>query len=119
MTVRGNWAARCELRRHWRASEQSATRVWTAAGFRAAIWSWDSRVRRALAFALVLGACSSGGPVVTKYEGSMVTIEQRRSVPQKDATPVARATCGGPTTLLSKICTDARCTMERLIYWCR
>lgn len=78
------------------------------------------RVRRALAFAFLLGGCSSGGdPVVTSHEGSMVTIEQRRTVPQKDATPVARDTCGGPATLLSKICTDARCTNERLIYWCR
>lgn len=75
---------------------------------------------RTLAFAFLLGGCSSGGePVVTRHAGSMVTIEQRRTVPQKDATPVARATCGGPTTLLSKICIDPKCTMERLIYWCR
>jgi hypothetical protein len=79
-----------------------------------------NRVRRAFALALLLCGCASGGdPVVISHAGSMVTIEQPRSVPQKDATPVARATCGGPATLLSKICTDLPCAKERLIYWCR
>ncbi|MGD9509281.1 MAG: hypothetical protein AB7I59_22760 [Geminicoccaceae bacterium] len=76
-------------------------------------------MRRPLALVLLLGGCSSGGPVVTSHAGSMVTIEQPRTAPKKDATLVARATCGEPTTLLSKICTDPRCTTERLIYWCR
>lgn len=89
-------------------------------GLLRALRSRNVRVRRALAFAVLLGGCSSGAdPVVTSHQGSMVTIEQRRSVPQKDATPVARATCGGRATLLSKICIDPKCTMERLIYWCR
>ena len=71
-----------------------------------------------IAFALA-GCAARGEPVVTSYDGFMVTITQPRAVPQREADAVAAKTCGRPATKLSKICTDLPCTQEKFVYWCR
>jgi hypothetical protein len=76
-------------------------------------------VHRFLALALLAGCAAAADPTVTDFDGSMVTIVQPRSTPQKDAAALAAKTCGRHATQLSKICTDTSCTEERLIYWCR
>ena len=76
-------------------------------------------MHRLLALALLAGCAAKADPTVTDFNGSMVTIVQPRSTPQKDATALAVKTCGRHATQLSKICTDTSCGEERLVYWCR
>jgi len=74
---------------------------------------------RWFSLAVLLAGCATGQPVVTSFQGSMVTIEQPPSVRKAEAAALAKSTCGGHASLLSDVCIDSACKMERLIYWCR
>ena len=73
----------------------------------------------ALTVALLAGCATGGEPKVTSFDGSMVTIVESHSIPQKNAKALSAATCGHPATQLSKICTDPKRETEQMVYWCR
>jgi hypothetical protein len=81
---------------------------------------WRS-VHAATALALLLGlmGCRSAPPVVTRNDGSFVTITQPRGDPQREAKQLADQTCGKHAMLLSKLCTDPKCDREELKFWCK
>ena len=72
-----------------------------------------------LGLTALLAGCATGQPVVTSFQNSMVTIEQPKSTRKVEATALAKSTCNSHASLLSDICIDSACKMERLIYWCR
>ena len=72
-----------------------------------------------LAVLLVIAGCQTRAPVVTRSDGTFVTITQPRGDSQRSAKDLADQTCGKHAVEITKLCVDSRCREEELKFWCR